>query len=415
MDEVHSAPITTVDTGVFFYQDYGLEYTRVSAPGSFVWYSWFWNWRDIAGYQPDREHVLGFYEGDHPSVLRRQVKDLVGYGVNFMIIQQGGSIPDSGGAWTIYSNANYWIWQLMTNVKAVRDGFMKLVFWLPGAGVSGIYQPSAGAWVSGTSYTTGQSALNTAYDNRQYVALRGNVGKQPNSNPLDWALRPMPNDWTLYINFLTTNKAKIKTVDRAGKAYPLTFFFETESCRAVWGTGTFNNWLADFAAGVRAAIPEWGGICILMRTSPAPSLVDGVAGVGLINYDSLEAQGVFILRTDYSGLAASSGATGTYQSIIDRFPTFPGTSVSAGIGRRVYVMPTALVTMAPHPSTFSFVGHSPVKFGQLCTKVVAEVLAGRGYPMILVNGFEIAEAGPGLYENVQDGHGYGNALLSAIT
>ena len=413
-----AVPSTGIDCGAFWYQDFGLEYTRVNAPGSMVWYDWNWNHKTRAGaaYYPDRHPSLGWYQGDNANALSWQVKWMMEAGCTWAVLQQRVTTLDTG-TWATASNLQHWLYQLYTNVPAVASGAFKTALWVPQSDSTGAsaLAPSNGNWSSVTAYTIGQTAINTAFDNRQYTALTNNTNKQPNSNPSDWAVRAIPSNWTGLATFCAGRATSIKTITRAGKTYAVVYFFEGEVCRSTWGSGTFRNWLQDLGAAFNTANAAWDGVAVLVRNSPAPSVCDGVAGTGVINYDTAETNRAFLLRADYNGTDASSGAAASYQGLIDAFPTFSATAKAEARQRRVYSISTSLKSVAPHPSTFNYPGHTPEKFAAFIAKARGEVTAGRGYPLLLINNVsEWAESGPGLQPNQQDGFGYLTALRNAL-
>lgn len=415
-------PHTRISCGVFWYQDFGLEYTRSNSPTTWMgWYDWRWNHSHLAGhnqqgYFKDRHPSLGWYQGDNVDIQKWQVKWMLEHGCTWAVLQQRTTTIDTG-AWSTSSNIAYWVYQLMVNVPAVVDGTFQVALWVPQSDSSGAsaLAPTNGNWSSGVSYTTGQTVINTAFDNRQYVALRNNLAKQPNSNPLDWAVLAMPSSWSSIASFYAAYSTRIKTIIRNGKIYPVMFFFEGETCRAAWGSGSWRIWLQELGAALNAANPTWEGVAVLVRASPTPSICDGVAGSGLINYDTAETNRAFIIRSDYNGTDASSGASGSYQSLIDQFPTFSSAGKAEAIQRRAYTVPTSLKSIPPHSSTFDYPGHTPTKFGEFVTKVMTKLETGEGYPLLLIsNVSEWAESGPGLQPNKQDGFGYLTALKQAI-
>lgn len=275
------------------------------------------------------------------------------------------------------------------------------------------------------SWVVGQVVINTAFDNRQYRCIQAHANaagaKQPNTNPAYWELVPMPAAWSDFVAFHAAHKDAIKTTTDGGLRYATVFVWSAEVCRVYWGNGSFLYWLRDLGAAMHAAVPEWDGVAPLMNNSPSPSVHNGQAGAGSINYDTALAGRALLLRTDYPGFSASTGAVAGangYQSLIDNFtPAFSTVGQGQAIDRRVYTVPTSAVSLPPHGSAFNYQGHAPGKFQTFLGKAVAHCEAGNGYSgddgkgMVLIyNVSEWTEGGPGLQPNRKDGFGYLTAM-----
>jgi hypothetical protein len=416
-------PVTTIDCGAFWYQDFGLEWIRqnsagIGAPSWMGWYDWRWNHASAVGqnYYPDRHPALGWYRGDDLHTLSWQVKWMLEHGCTWAILQQRNDPTPNTATWSDPATINHWIYQLFTNIPAVTSGAFKLALWMPNSSGVPSLSPSNGTWSSAAAYTIGQTVINTAFDNRQYTALTNNTNRRPDLNPTDWQIRPMPANWNAMVSLLAAHPNSVKTIQRNGATYVVVFFWDGESMRASWGTNTLRVWLQDFGAALNAANPSWEGVAVLFNKSPSPSAADGVSGLGgTINYDLAEAGRAVFLRTDYNGIEASAGASGSYQSIIDNFPAFSSATRATAISRRVYSVTTGAMSVAPI-SGFNYPGHSPAKFQTMIEKIRTRIESGNGYPMLLIaNVSEWTEQGPGLQPNMQDGFGYLTALKNAIT
>lgn len=197
-----AAPDTAVDCGAYWYNDFGLEWTRLNQRKSWMgWYDWRWNWRSTngftggnpsgQGYLPDRHPTLGWYRGDDRNTLSWQVKWLVEHGCGWAVLQQRTLLPDDDGQWNNPTSLAHWCWQLTMNMPAVNAGLFKLCFWLPHtAGPTLVQQgPSAAVWRDGQPTGKGRT-VRDARDGKAYRAMRDGVTTAPGSNQADWEPAP---------------------------------------------------------------------------------------------------------------------------------------------------------------------------------------------------------------------------------
>lgn len=281
------------------------------------------------------------------------------------------------------------------------------------------------------NYTPGMVAIpTTGNDNRHYVCVNGGTGAAlgvPSSSNPNWALRQFfAAGYALglkyFVDFHNTHKTKVKTITKGGKTYLATLLWESEVLRAKMGHGNaLIELLQQMGAYVNSVNPAWDGVAPLMRNSTSPTSAGGA-----LDYVKAEQTGrVLLIRTDYPGTAASTGAVegaDGYQSLIDNFgPTFSSNGQAAAVDKRVYCVPTALTTVGAHDSTYRFEGHSPAKFGAYMAKARKHGDNGLAFKgddgkqvLLVYNVQEWAEAGPGLQPNMQDGFGYLTAMKRAV-
>lgn len=333
-------PVGCPAIGAFWYNDFGLEYTRsrIPAPNYYasIWYDWGWNWKNQAGgyaYNPDRHPMLGWYKGDDVDVLGWQVKWLLQHGVDFVICQnpatgaRDGLLPDDDGNWATETSASNWIYKLLNTVPNMGASGLKTVFWLPRGtanAASTRFRAKPLAWDSGTAYVINNTALasngtrytaltnntnkepsanpsdwsattlpanwnsttnwligdtviNTSFDNAMYIAITNNTNKQPNSNLTDWTKVTMPQEWLDFATFYSQWPNHVHTITRAGGVYPVCFFWECDTLVANLGIGTVKVWLAELGTRLNTLNAGWAGIAVIGNYSPTPTLADGVS------------------------------------------------------------------------------------------------------------------------------------------
>lgn len=469
--------------GAYWYNDFGMDYTRQSASAWKGWYDWRWNFKHTNGYRittqynasttysadgntfvryngvlyksrtlesgtaanvgrtppsnptywvlvpepqywEDREPMLGWYRGDDPMVLGWQVKWLVDAGIDYVVLQQRTTLPTthSTGTWNQPAAVNHWTYQLFTNVAGVGGNGLKLAMWLPtnGYGATGnaaTPTPAGVGYSPSVAYETGNTVRTyggAGYNIIMYTALQASTGQQPRTEgSVYWTPSPMPEDWRAYVSFYATYKDKIATVTRNGKKYAILYMHETEVLRSGIGTQTLVNWTQTLGAEMNAAVPEWDGVALLMRNSPAPRQADGVTyatGSATLNYDELEANRVYVIRGDYDSRTSTNSAVGSYQSKIDSFPSYSSEAVGRAPQRHAPCVATSVYAVPPHPSagaaTFNFPGHTPELYKKWLRKVLDWMLENNSKMLMIYNVAEWAEGGPGLQPNKQDGFGY---------
>lgn len=246
---------TLADLGAYWYNDFGLEYTRASSPTTWMgWYDWRWNFRSTDGlaaqawssgsnysvgttvrgtdgvayiaiaastsaspqdpaggasptywevrpeikHYPDRMPLLGWYRGDDPRVISWQIKWAVEHGITWAVLQQRARLPDDGGNWTTPGNVAHWVYRVSED-KAVKAGLFKLAFWLPhSASEYGIFTPINGEWNSTTAYTPGMRVATFSGGAATFYRCILSHTNQPVSNTTYWLPIPQWNNTTPY-------------------------------------------------------------------------------------------------------------------------------------------------------------------------------------------------------------------------
>ncbi len=455
----------------FFYNDFGLTYTLKNQYTAKVWYDWSWNYQSINGYNgqgyyPDRHPAIGWFHGDDPLALSWLVYDLLEAGHNGVILQQRSNLPTdhSSGTWDQPTSILHWVYQMFTNVKNIGPGKMQLALWLPqtdspatdaqGTGSTSKYRPNTVTWTQSSSggwspsggnwlftteggiqistqpYASGSTVRNSVSDNRLYRVIEGHTAiagtRAPHINTADWEPVPLESEWNQLGQFYIDHYEKILTVTFQSKRLALFYIHDVQvlaSDSSGIGRGTYRAWLRALSEKLKIS-GHWDGVLIQQRNSLSPSTSGGVTyPTGQLNYDSAWVDdGVYLLRGDYEGIDASNAETlkpfgqRSYKGLIDNFGTFSAVSKEWGAERRAYTIPTSLVTLPPHSSTFNYQGHAPALFQMFTTKVLKKIRADNSFPgVFFYNVMEPAEGGPGLFINMQDGPGYLNATRDAYS
>lgn len=198
------APKVAADCGAYWYNDFGLEWTRLNAKRSWMgWYDWRWNWVSTdgfvdrsgrsQGYFPDRQPTLGWYRGDDFHTLSWQTKWLVEHGCSWAVVQQRTVLPDDGGRWDQPESLAHWCWGLL-RTPAVAKGLFDVCFWLPNCTSSTLsaYAPSAGTWRADDSYADGEP-VRSPRDNKVYRAARSGARATPAADSDEWRSSPGDN------------------------------------------------------------------------------------------------------------------------------------------------------------------------------------------------------------------------------
>lgn len=116
-----------IDVIAHWYNDFGLEYTRVGngVNGGLTWYYWSWAFsNNETGYDPSRHPLLGWYRGDDANVLDWQCYWLREYGVKGVNLV--GEIDLHG--WSSPTHRDYWKYQLFHNVKNFKG--LQYILWV---------------------------------------------------------------------------------------------------------------------------------------------------------------------------------------------------------------------------------------------------------------------------------------------
>ncbi len=344
---------TRFDLLAYWYNDFGLEHRRATAPdgGWIGWYYWSWNFHnaDRDGYDPARHPLLGYYRGDDPVVLDWQCYWMREYGVRGVILL-GASREGQIETWKSPVHRNHWLYQLFTDVPNFR-------------GLS--YVMSA--------YTT----WNAASDEE-----RSRVEQA----------------WQSLIREVYFRYDNFYAIERDGKMFPVLYVHEEGAMRGVFDNYRGATNTAAFYRRIANLFQSegYGGVALLARHP---------IGDGILNFSDLEQDGVLHFAASYAD-DHSSGAT--YPERVTNYapPTAPDTVLSVC---------TAKHTHTPHPSKWQCPGHSPTLFREMLKKAAAHV-ERYNLPRIITcyNVSEWAEGGPGLQPNMQDRFGYLEAVRDAL-
>lgn len=362
----------------YWYQDFGLEATRVNSAvlGTTAWYYWRWLFHGSAGdgYEPERQPTLGYYRGDDANVLDWQCYWLNEAGVTGVIPQTRGQSTTTNGngadfgsiraSWATSSDVNHWMYQLFNNTPNFKQMTYSLWGWT-GSGVN-------------------SSEVHTLIENSftELVAIYNQYNN---------------------FNFISKN----------GGTYPIVFAFEAEAWRGSYDSfsGDTNTKAFLIAQANKFKAIGWDGFALLARNSSST----------LVGDEELEAAGVIYLDAEYESTNYTPANNGGLPTAVDY------EDLANGIGTRpngsafpyqnvVPNLVTSLKSHSFHPSTFNFPGSTPELF-ELMVRNAVRRSRKNGNPSILTcyNVSEWAEAGPALQPNMRDGKGYLTALRNALS
>lgn len=351
-----------------WYDDYGRR-----GSSSFPWSTWNWNWfsnnGNGNGFDIQRQPYLNWYQGDDPKVLGWICYWLAKYGVKAVSIS---SEDIDTSTWATVTNKYHNYYNLFVNTP--NFAALKYILWLQCV------------WTAGTE------------------------------------LSVIVAQWQKNLSQIVLNyPSQVYTITWKGKVYPVFFMFNFSSLLGAHSGGAgitggdISFYLQQVAATAKASGHGWNGICVIAHNSLSDTQMWGTGS----GYQHLEDNGVIFLRGSYTGFAFSDrDQAGAYYDLTQTtygpmtttgFPM----STPANLERRVFSVPTAAKTMAPHPSTFTWSGTTPAKFSTALALVKAYITAHSTLStkmMTIYNVSEWAEAGPGLIPNMQDGIGYLQAV-----
>lgn len=404
---VDSVP-SPVDIVAFWYQDFGLEYTRAGngATGNLTWYYWDWNFTTEAAYDQARQPIFGWYRGDDANVLDWQCYWLRKYGVKAVSLVPSKNLDLT--TWATPSDKYYWLYQLFNNTPNFKG--LQYMLWAPysGAGIQ-----------------------------TQWEYLIDNI-------------------YFEYENFYT--------VEHKGELYPVIYVFEGILLAQNIGAVNFTAFCTAIADKFKAA--GYGGVAMFIRHPSSENTVDRQAleNAGCLYYAvDYSGHGSWLNIAANSNIPIVDDAV-TYELMMDSFvpihkqdPWAVGTSyllndpvtyngwiylcynphtstlndrpenknstiywVKEGpISREIQSVPVSKYAVAPHPSQgntyFRAQNPSPDLFAKWLRKAINNCFFEDAPRIVMVyNVSEWAEAGPGLTPNMQDGFGYLNALKRTL-
>lgn len=358
----------SVDVMAYWYQDFGLDYTRQGngANGGLTWYYWGWNFATNTGdgvtttaYNPDRRPLLGYYRGDDNNVMDWQCYWLASYGCTGTIVQPRANFSVTGWStltttWSQSTDVNYWMYKLFNEVP----NFTALQYQLWG-------------------YT---DFLADTVPNRQIYI----------------------DSWTDIINNIYLKYSNFHYIKKGSKIYPVLFLFEANAIRTTFGNNADNKEAQDFMISMSNLFiaAGYGGIALMCR-NPTSTFVGN---------PYLEANNVLYYDAEYSAIESAGDITNYKDYAVDGLD-FSVTDKIRGINNTV----TSRDSVYPHPSSFASVGNTPDLFRQAVTKGINQISASDAPNILSIyNVSEWAEGGAGLQPNVQDGFDYMEALADGI-
>ena len=358
-----SPPLSTrtierkVDVLPYWYNDFGLQCTKIAKTGWIGWYYWTWDHHDAAkreldgkpldAYDPSRHPLLGFYRGDDPKVLDWQCYWLREYGM------AGASLLLSGSGltgWEQPTHRDHWVYQLFTNTPNFKN--IRYV-------MSGEY-----------SFPKAYDAANEKRVRENFFALVDKI-------------------YSKYDNYYY--------VERDGKRYPVISIIAESSYPTIFGsTENVKSFYRELAARFRKA--GFGGMALYINW-PVKDIGD------------MTADGVLRYTTSYTPNYTVTDRTGkyTYADLVANFKPPKKGNVIISVGTSVH-------TQRPHESGWICPGSTPALFAQYMKKAVAQLEKYPALPQVIMcyNMSEWAEGGPGLVPNVRDRFGYLEAIRDAV-
>lgn len=354
---------TKADMLVYWYNDFGLEKTRLAGNVSWGgWYTWEWNYHDKgetdmsdpSTYWPERHPLLGFYRGDDTTVLDWQCYWLKEYGVKGVVITASG-LDD----WENPATNDYWVHQLFYNTKNFKN--LKFAIMMPAR------------WIG-----AGDEIEKTRAEIRMYW-----------KNSLEKTyFNPEFEDQVYYMEI-------------NGGKYPLLSVFEELQIPGMCDFFEGGEHSAEFYKEIAELFREHGWDGFALDARHWDERIDPYN-------EELKKAGVYRFWGAYETSNVYGDPGCTYEEFVDSF---------APIGRKDEILHvfTGANTHSPHPSCWVHPGNSPELFEKLINKVV-DYIEQNDMPRVITcyNMAEWAEGGPGLQPVVGQRFAYLDAIKNAL-
>ncbi len=232
-----------IDIVAHWYNDFGLEYTRVGngTNGSLTWYYWDWAFSNTGNYDPSRHPLLGWYRGDDQNVLDWQCYWLKKYGIDAVCLT-GSTEYDK---WHDREHRDYWKYQLFNNTKNFQ--FLKYIPWVK---YSGSFQEITNHWLATCQFMN-------KYKNNYIFSYKN-------------------KKWVVFYVFEGKELAKIISKDNQTQEF------------------------IGFLRSLKHQLQKEGvdGLAIFVRK---------LADNGMVNLTDLEKEGILFLPAGYEGISGSKG------------------------------------------------------------------------------------------------------------
>ena len=354
---------TKVDFMPMWYNDFGLESTRLAQYGSPTWYYWLWCYHNAGdgnpdpryAYNPERNPLLGYYKGDDPIVLDWICYWLKEYGAKGVMLYATPT-PNTGFAaeWENEESSKHWMYVLFNEVENFKK--MKYILTL------------SAAYLPGTTVSD------------------------------ETTMKPVRDDWFNVIDNVYLKYDNCYCIEKDGKRYPVIYIHETKALPGAFDSyKDFKN-SADFLAQCadRFKAAGYGGAAFICRHPDEKMYA---------YREELEEKGVIFYDGDYSG---TYGTGENYRELVENYnpPTNPYTVLNTATGH---------YTVGPHPSKWNIGGETPELFGEMMSKAVEHIYK-YNLPKIVTcyNISEWSEGGPGLIPNTKNRFAYLDAFKEAI-
>lgn len=351
---------TKVDFIPFWYNDFGLEYTRQNSSAWNGWYYWNWNFEtnqtgsEAEKYDPDRHPLLGFYKGDDANILDWQCYWLREYGAKAVILISNHTESGITATWQSESDKNYWIYQLFNNTPNFK----------------------------GLGYIM---SLTPPF-----------VTKGENHSAIESEVRA---EWANTVKNIYSKFNNCYTIEKNGKKYPCIYIHEEGALLGVFddysGSSRTVAFLEETANRFKAM--GYGGVALFVRNES--STIKSVK-------NTLESKDVLRFTVNYEPQVSKTATS--YEEAVNSFE-------AAAASDAILNSFTGTFTHSPHPSGWNKPGENPQLFNKLINKQLG-IIENGNMPKILTcyNVAEWAEGGPGLQPTVQNRFGYLQAMKDAI-
>ena len=343
-------PVESVSIMAHWYNDFGLDYTRVqNGTGGWVgWYTWEWNHTDTTidgDYDPDRHPLLGWFRGDDVNVIDWHCYWLREAGLTGVLLQATGLDTT---LWGDPEDRDYWLYQLFKNTPNFK----------------------------GLNYCIGGPAQG---DKAELISA-----------------------WEGIINDIYLVHGNYQIVNVNGGRYPAIYLHDVATMRSgVFSSDTeFESWMGGISDTFKSA--GFDGVFIYGRNATFYTLEANKA-----LYNRLSLLDIVMVEIDYGNFSGSYTAPTVYSDYINEF----GTAYDAVKFRHLPNVMTARDSKS-HPSGWDTPGSTPALFRDGLEKAANAAIKNDTIPNIVTiyNIGEWAEAGASLQPSVGQGWGYMNAL-----
>ncbi len=351
---------TKADFIPFWYNDFGLEFTRSNSLAYKGWYYWSWNFASNVSddpkyaYDPDRHPLIGFYKGDDSTVLDWQCYWLKEYGAKAVTLYSTHTAAGISKTWSSEADRNYWIYQLFNNTPNFKG--LKYILTLTPPFVT-----------KGEDHTEMKNEVTA--------------------------------EWNNTVEDIYKKYSNCYCIEKNGKLYPVIYVHEEGALLGVFDDYTGVSGTVKFLSGIADKFKSsgFGGVALFVRNKS--NTIDA-------SNNTLAKNGVLRYIVNYEP-QTPAGAENYAEAVED---------YTGDIGDNIILNSfTGAFTHSPHPSGWNKPGENPSLFNKLINKQL-EHIKNNSMPEILTcyNVAEWAEGGPGLQPTMKNRFGYLQALKDAV-